>query len=179
METSLTLWLIGSSIVAILIIYFRNRARRFQPNRDLQFGWGTAVLGAFLLVPFGIFPLILIVVVIDAMTSGEGFSQLTSSSICLLILCFPSVCGASLLAEFFFSKGHFDTNEIIYRDVWAGRMRQHWEDLEDVDYNEFMGWYVFTFRTGPKIRLSRLLSGHKAILKMLQKKGFPIESGAS
>jgi hypothetical protein len=80
---------------------------------------------------------------------------------------------AYCFAEYFLTRGRYDDEGIDFRTPWTGRKSERWSDLRDVQFNPQSSWYVLTFRSGNRIRISSLLSGHGALLTLLEGRGFP------
>ena len=80
---------------------------------------------------------------------------------------------AYCFAEYFFTRGRYDDEEIDFCTPWTGRKAERWSDLRDARFNPQSSWYVLTFRSGNKIRISSLLSGHGPLLTLLESRGFP------
>jgi len=80
---------------------------------------------------------------------------------------------AYCFGEYFFTRGRYDDEGIDFRTPWTGRKTERWSDLRDAQFNAQLNWYVLTFRSGNTIRISSLLSGHGALLTLLEGRGFP------
>ena len=79
---------------------------------------------------------------------------------------------AYCFAEYFFTRGRYDDEGIDFRTPWTERKTERWSDLRDAEFNHQSSWYVLRFRSGNKIRISSLLSGHGGVLTLLENKGF-------
>jgi hypothetical protein len=90
-----------------------------------------------------------------------------------LIVGFGSGAGYCF-AEYFLTRGIYDDEGIDFYTPWTGRKAERWSDLVGVELNAQMSWYVLTFRSGNKIRISTMLSGHDGMLAVLEHKGLPL-----
>jgi hypothetical protein len=84
------------------------------------------------------------------------------------------LCACYCFAEYFNTRGTYDENVIDFSTPWTGRKAEQWGDLESVTLSS-AGWYVLTFRTGTKIRLSTMLGGSHGVLELLDQKGFHLK----
>ena len=83
---------------------------------------------------------------------------------------------AYCFGEYFFTRGTYDDDGIDFSTPWTGRKTERWHDLIAVDFNATANWYVLTFRSGNKIRISTMLSGHGAVLDVLDAKASALHS---
>ena len=65
-------------------------------------------------------------------------------------------------------QGSFDHVGIRFTTPWTGLKQEQWKDLVSIDFSGSASWYVLTFKSGKKIRLSTYLSGHQAALEVAQ-----------
>jgi len=79
-------------------------------------------------------------------------------------------------AEYFGTRGTYDDQRIDFYTPWTGRKTESWNELNGVEFNAQASWYVLTFRSGNKVRISSLLSGHGGVLSLLEKRGFPLDA---
>ena len=79
--------------------------------------------------------------------------------------------------EYFKVQGAFDSEGIDFYTPWTGRKCERWEDLVSVKFNSQANWYVLLFKSGKKIRLSSLLSGHGEVLKIVRSNGHYFQQG--
>ena len=77
-------------------------------------------------------------------------------------------------AEYFLTRGSYDDKGIDFYTPWTGRKTERWSDLGSVELNAQMSWYVLTFRSGNKIRISTMLGGYGGVLAVLEDKGLPL-----
>ncbi len=70
--------------------------------------------------------------------------------------------------EYIFTKGSYDEKGIIYKTPWTGTKQKEWSELEYIDFNDTLNWYVFTFKDGCKIRISTYMHGQKGLLEILE-----------
>ena len=90
-----------------------------------------------------------------------------------LIVGFGSGAGYCF-AEYFLTRGGYNDERIEFYTPWTGRKTERWSDLVGVELNAQMSWFVLTFRSGTKIRISTMLSGHGGMLAVLEQKGLPL-----
>lgn len=74
-------------------------------------------------------------------------------------------------------KGNFDHEFITFTTPWSGKKHERWQDLVSVELNGWCSWYVLTFKSGAKVRLSTYLSGHVAALDMVAAQAPKVEAG--
>ncbi|WP_428772210.1 hypothetical protein [Vibrio sp.] len=65
-----------------------------------------------------------------------------------------------------FVHGSFDQEGIIFSTPWTGLKKEKWANISSIKLSDMCGWYILTFKSGNKIRLSKYLSGHKSALEM-------------
>ena len=80
------------------------------------------------------------------------------------------VGAAYCFGEAAFVCGTYDADGIFFSTPWTGQKNERWKDLQAVQLNDWGGWYTLTFKSGKRIRLSRLLGGHLSALEMAQAK---------
>jgi hypothetical protein len=73
--------------------------------------------------------------------------------------------------EFFATRGAYDDNGIDFHTPWTGRKTERWDDLNEVAFNSQASWFVLTFRSGRKVRISTLIGGHGDVLALLDARG--------
>ena len=106
-----------------------------------------------------------------AVSSGYVFYNTENASAFLnLIVLMFGVFAVWSFVEMFKVKGTFDEQSISFYTPWSGSKDEQWEDLLSIDFS--YGWksYVFTFKSGNKIRLSEYLSGHGEVLNLVAEK---------
>lgn len=72
-------------------------------------------------------------------------------------------------------KGRFDHEFITFTTPWTGNKHERWQDLVLVELNGWCSWYVLTFKSGAKVRLSTYLGGHMAALEILETQALEAE----
>jgi hypothetical protein len=92
-----------------------------------------------------------------------------------LIVGFGSGAGYCF-AEYFLTRGTYDGSGIDFYTPWTGRKTERWSDLRGVVFNAQSSWYVLTFRSGNRIRLSSMLGGHGGVLSLIEDRGFPLQA---
>lgn len=68
-----------------------------------------------------------------------------------------------------FVTGTFDDQRLTFSTPWTGIKNEHWKDLVSIKFNASCSWYLLTFKSGAKVRLSVYLGGHQAALEMAVK----------
>ena len=91
-------------------------------------------------------------------------------SVIALIVGF-GIAAAYCFGEFFSTRGSYDDTGIDFYTPWTGRKTERWDDLSEVAFNGQASWFVLTFRSGRKVRISTLLSGHGDVLSLLDARG--------
>lgn len=92
-------------------------------------------------------------------------------AITLLIAMF-GLSAMYMWAEFIWTNGYFDKEEIHFKSIWRGSRRYSWSELVSVKYNESLYWYVLKFSDNKTIRLSVYLNGHGDLLNGLKNMGY-------
>jgi len=157
--------LIGGVISAALVAYFGARLRAAPTDGTLRYGWGMALLGlcclAFAALAFGAF-----FYDNDVWTDRSEFFSVLALIIGL------GAAAAYVFAEYFLVRGRCDDQRIEFHTPWTGRKAEVWSNLMSAEFDSRMSWYVLRFRSGSTIRISRLLSGHGAVLRKLEEMGY-------
>lgn len=151
---SVTSGIIGAFVAMLLTAYIAKRVGKAGPAGELRFGpfaWVLAVLS----LSFSLLGLVYI------LFSGEDEGFWPCFGLCVgfggvAIYCFMEAA---------FVRGTYDANEIHFYTPWTGQKHELWCELESVQLSETWGWYILTFKTGVKIRLSPLLRGHLSALE--------------
>ena len=165
MDSSVISGLIGGVVTVILCTYISKNVTRSKVQGELRFGIFLIVLAlccfAFVVLTTWAF--------FNDNDAWEKPSEMAS-----IIGLFVGFGLASLycFSEYFRVKGKFDGVGIDFYTPWTGRKIEVWNDLQSIKLNSQMGWYVLSFKSGKKIRLSKLLSGHGGVLELLQSKGY-------
>jgi hypothetical protein len=150
--------LIGGAISVVLTTYIAKRVGKASEHGSLRFGafmWGLGVAClAMALLP----------VVMTLLGDENEFWPKF-----LLFIGF-GVGAAYCFGEAAFVRGTYDADGIFFSTPWTGQKNERWKDLQAVRLNDWGGWYTLTFKSGKKIRLSRLLDGHLSALEMTQGK---------
>lgn len=165
METSVISGLIGGVVAVLLVSYISSRIRGKASEGQLKFGWGLLVLGCCCL---GFVALAIWALFYD-LDAWERPTELLS----IIGLFIGFGAGAVYcFIEYFKAYGSYDKNSIVFNSPWTGKKEEKWSDLVSVEYKSNASWYVLSFKSGKKIRLSRLLSGHGGVLDILEDKGY-------
>ncbi len=75
-----------------------------------------------------------------------------------------------LFLEVYKVKGSYDEDGIEFYTPWTGYKNEKWSDLRSVKFSSSAGWYVLSFKSGSKIRLSSFLIGLGDVLQLLEEK---------
>ncbi len=78
---------------------------------------------------------------------------------------------AYCFAEAALVRGRFNEQGIEFSTPWTGEKSEKWSNLTSVEFNVWCSWYVLTFKSGSKIRLSQYLGGHLSALAAAGKSG--------
>src|SRR5262245_9232326 len=168
MNTSVISGLIGGLASVAICSYISAKVRGSSQQRTLRWGAWLVVLGFFCLA---FVALAFSALFIDAdvwVDRGELFAVIA------LIVGFGSGAGYCF-AEYFLTRGRYDDDGVDFCTPWTGRKTERWSDLRSVELNDQMSWYVLTFRSGNKIRISTMLSGHGGMLAVLEQKRLPLQ----
>ncbi|MEX1666470.1 hypothetical protein [Zhongshania arctica] len=165
MDSSIISGLIGGVASVALCTYISKRVRTSQSVGKLKFGSFLVILAWCCLAFVGI----AVWAFFNNADAWEKPSELYSIIGLFVGFGFASVY---CFGEYFKVSGNFDTNGIDFTSPWTGRKVESWENLESIKFNSQANWYVLYFKSGKKIRLSSLLSGHGEVLEMLESKGF-------
>jgi hypothetical protein len=165
MDSSIISGLIGGLASIVICTYLSKKVRKAKVEGELRFGTAIAVLAWCCLSFVG---LAVWAFFYDA-DSWEKPSELYS--IIGLFVGFGIGAWYSF-GEYFKVRGTFDENGIDFYTPWTGRKLESWQDLQTIKFNSQANWYVLTFKSGKKVRLSGLLTGHGDVIALLKKKGF-------
>ena len=164
MNSSVIAGLIGGFVSVALCTYISQKVRNSTIEGQLRFGWFINALGwgctCFVgLAVFGFF---------YDKNAWEEPSELLS--IVGLFVGF-GVGAIYCFGEAFKVEGKFDYESITFHTPWTGTKVEKWDDLVSINFNSIGNWYVLSFESGKRIRLSKLLNGYGDVLKLLREKG--------
>jgi len=164
MDSSIISGLIGGLAAVIICTYISKLARSSESRGQLKFGAFMVVL-AWSCIALSFFAFIMFFVDNDVwLKRSELYSVIA------LFFGF-GVAGIYCFGEYFKVEGTFDDSEIYFSTPWTGVKREKWENLKKVKFNSIANWYVLTFSSGAKIRLSNMLNGHGEVINLLHEKG--------
>lgn len=168
MNTSMISGVLGGLIASAFVVYASARSRRPLANGELRFGWllGLVGLGCSLLAGLAGSAFF---VDNDVWTDRGEFIAVVS-----LLVGF-GLGAIYTFAEYFLVRGRADNDGIELRTPWTGRKTEKWQDLLQAAFNPQTSWYVLEFKSGTRIRVSSLLSGHGAVLDQLAKRGIHLD----
>ena len=163
MSSSILSGLIGGLASVAICSYISAKVRGSAEQGALRYGAWLVVLGwcCLAFVGFAVWALFY------DLDVWERSSELLS--VIGLIVGF-GVGAAYCFGEYFFTRGIYDRDGIDLSTPWTGRKTESWNDLVAVDFNATANWFVLTFRSGNKVRLSTMLSGHGGVLDVLHAK---------
>jgi hypothetical protein len=164
MGSSVISGLIGGFAAVVICTYIRARVRGSAEQGTLRYGSWLVVLAWCCLAFAGI----AVWALFNDLDVRERRSELFS--VIGIIVGF-GVGAAYCFAEYFLTRGTYDDKGIAFCTPWTGRKTESWNELTGVEFNAQASWYVLTFRSGNKIRISSLLSGHGGVLSMLEERG--------
>jgi len=72
-------------------------------------------------------------------------------------------------AEYWLVRGHYDEQQISFYTPWTGHKKARWDQLESLEYNDGMAWYVMRFKSGKTIRVSSYMRGSSEMSRMVMK----------
>jgi len=165
MDSSIISGLIGGAVSVVLCTYISKSVRKSQAVGELQFGTFLIVLAWCCLAFVGL----AVWAFFNDADAWEKPSELYS--IIGLFVGF-GIASVYCFGEYFKVRGRFDEKGIDFTSPWTGKKSESWEDLESIKFNSQANWYVLHFKSGEKIRLSSLLSGHGEVLELLESKGY-------
>lgn len=167
MDSSVISGLIGGAIAVALVSYLSSRVRAAPATGQLRYGWFIALLGVCCLAvaAFAFWLLFL-----SGQVQEDGGAMLAAI---VLLLGFGLGAGASF-AEYFKVRGTYNEEEIDIHTPWTGRKHEKWEDLVSATFSSQMSWYVLTFKSGTKVRISSLLGGSGGVVTKLKEMGYDI-----
>jgi len=82
-------------------------------------------------------------------------------------------CAGFCVVEYFLTRGTYDNEVIDFYTPWTGRKIERWSDLCGAELYVPADWYVLTFRSGNKIRISSMLSDSRGVLAVLDQRKEP------
>ena len=169
MSSSIVSGLIGGLASVVICSYISAKVRGSAEQGTLRYGAWLVVLGWCCLAFVGL----AVWALFYDLDVWEKRSELFS--VIGIIVGFGA--GAVYcFGEYFFTRGTYDDNGIDFSTPWTGRKTESWNDLRAVDFNATANWFVLTFRSGSKVRISTMLSGHGEVLGMLDTKASELHS---
>ena len=165
METSIISGIIGGVVAIFLGTFIAKRVKSAKVHGQLKFNSFMLILGVccFAIVLLAVWALF------NDADAREDTTELFSIIGLFVGFGFATIY---VFGEYFGVRGDFDSNSIEFNTPWTGRKTERWEDLESLRLNAMASWYVLTFKSGKKIRLSTYLSGHGDVVELLESKGF-------
>ena len=149
--------LLGAFVAYVLVRILSRRIR--EGTGDGRLGYSSVVLAlGWLLIIFAS-------ILTTSMFMGPSATPEVSRSVVAAVL---GAAGIALLFQGVLTRGWYDGSGIRFSTPFGGKVDELWRDLRKVSYNRHCGWYVLSFRSGKKIRLSKLLCGYGGVLERLQ-----------
>ncbi|HEV8512657.1 MAG TPA: hypothetical protein VGQ59_05255 [Cyclobacteriaceae bacterium] len=164
MNRSVISGVVGGLLAVVICTYISKSVRNSSVHGQLKFGSFLIVL-AWLCFAFVLFSVVGLLYIVDMRKSPGDLIPFVGIFIGFgagAIYCF---------GEYFKTHGSFDDEGIVFSTPWTGQKSEKWESLVSVKFNQTANWYVLTFQSGNKIRLSNLLSGHGSVLDFLKLRG--------
>ena len=169
MSSSIVSGLIGGLASVVICSYISAKARGAAEQGTLRYGSWLVVLG-WCCLGFAAFAVWALFNDLDVwQRRSELFSVIG------IIVGFGAAA-AYCFAEYFFTRGTYDDEGIDFSTPWTGRKTESWNDLIAVELNTTANWYLLTFRSGKKVRISTMLSGHGGVLSLLEAKARALDS---
>jgi hypothetical protein len=168
MGSSIVAGLIGGLASLLICTYVSAKVRGSAEQGTLRFGAWLAVL-AWCCLTFAALPVWALFHDLDV-----WHDRVELFSVIALIVGF-GLGAAYCFGDYFLTRGTYDDDGIDFHTPWSGRKTERWSDLEKVAFNSQASWYVLTFRSGNRIRISTLIGGHGGVLRLLGAKGFPVQ----
>jgi hypothetical protein len=162
MDSGMISGIIGGIISIILCTYVSSKVSHKATNGQLKFGY---------------------------LLSGLFWCCLAISLMCSSVLLFTDyyqerdfypliglIIGFGLFAIYSFGEafkvhGKFDEKSIQFYTPWTGSQNEKWHDLKTIKFSTNANWYTLTFKSGSKIRLSKLLGGHGLVIDHIKSLG--------
>ncbi|WDE03678.1 hypothetical protein SG34_020160 [Thalassomonas viridans] len=165
MDTAIISGLVGGIVAVVIGSLITRSIRKSEIDGQLKYGIFLFILGccSFAFVILAVFAFF------NDADAWEKPSELYS--IVGLFVGFGAISVYSF-GEYFKVHGTFDPERIDFYTPWTGWKHEQWENLERVKFNSQASWFVLTFKSGKKIRLSNFLSGHGKVLELLKSKGY-------
>ena len=163
MSSSILSGLIGGLASVAICSYISAKVRGSAEQGTLRYGAWLVVLGWCCLAFVGL----AVSALFYDLDVWEKRSELLS--VIGLIVGF-GVGAAYCFGEYFFTRGAYDRDGIDFCTPWTGRKTERWSDLVTVDFNATANWFLLTFRSGNKVRISTMLSGYGGVLDVLHAK---------
>lgn len=164
MDSSIISGLIGGIVSIAVCTYISKSVRKSEGKRVLKFGTLLVVL-AWSCLAFVLFA------VWGFFYDAEAWEKPSEMYAIFGIFVGFGVGAIYCFGEYFKVRGVFDDKGIDFYTPWTGRKAEKWENIESIKFNATANWYVLTFKSGKKIRLSNLLSGHGEVLEILNSQG--------
>jgi hypothetical protein len=169
MDSSIVSGLIGGLASVVICAYISAKVRGSAEHGTLRFGAWLVVLAWCCLA--------LAALAASALFIDANVWQDRGELIAVVGLIVGFGAGAGYcFAEYFLTRGTYDDNGIDFHTPWTGRKTERWGDLAGVELNAQSSWYVLTFRSGNKIRISSLLGGNGRLMSLLEGRGFALNA---
>ena len=165
MDAAIASGMIGGAVSVVLCTYISKSVRQSEVEGGLQFSTFLIVL-AWCCFGFVLFAGWALFNDADARETPSEFYPITGIFIGF------GIAAAYCFGEYFGVRGTFDTESIDFYTPWTGRKLERWKDLQSVEFDSLAQWYLLSFKSGKKIRLSNFLSGHGEVLDLVRSKGF-------
>ena len=165
MDSSIISGLIGGAVAVALTTYLSSRIRNAPADGQLKYGWAVALLGwsCMAIVAFAGW----------AIFYDQSVWEDKGELVAVIGLFLGFGLGAIYsFGEYFKVRGTYDDEEIDFYTPWTGRKVEKWDDLKSAKFSSPMSWYVLTFQSGNKIRISSLLGGNGGVLSKLNELGY-------
>jgi hypothetical protein len=148
---------VGATIAKIIVTHYSKKVSKSNNRGTLRYGPGIFLL----------FLLCVIIIVISLLTYFLGHMTLNEF---YGFLSFFGLGGIYCFGEYFKVKGIFNKKWIDFHSPWTGQKRESWSDLISVEFVSGAGWYLLVFKSGKKIRISNLITGHGDVIKLVKHK---------
>jgi hypothetical protein len=165
MDTSWISGLVGGIAAIFITAYISKKVRDSSVDGELRFGNSVIVLGwcclGFSALAFSAF-----------FYDNDVWKDRGEFFAVVFLVVGMGIGAIYCFGEYFKVHGNFDDEGIVFHTPWTGTKTEKWNDLASFDFNSWGNWYVLEFKSGARIRLSALLSGHGKVLDLLSQKGY-------
>ncbi len=157
----IVLTIIAGVIIAKSINMGKKRGKLFYGRWLLWIGLGSLAFVALMLF-----------VLIENQVQSDKSQYI---ALYILIASF-TISGLASILEYCLTKGEYSKDGLKYRTPWSGKKEYRWYQIDKIEYNQLMHWYIMHTDDGKKMRFSSYLTGVDDFIEHTLKMGHDIDN---